>query len=152
QNTAPETSRVWVIKPGKTFPLEGFYLSDKDEKNLAPFKVLVGDEAKQKRSELGDKAGEIQISVFESSSAPAGDPMQISRSLRIPKTSEAVVRRDLPTLQRNLMKVAAVKRVVRTVEERGRVYKRELIVKDEDETKRLSKALESVDFPHTSAP
>jgi hypothetical protein len=143
---------MWVLKPGKTFVLRGFYLSDKDEKNLAPFKVLVGDEAKQKRTELGDKAGEILLNVFETAEAPMGEKLVISRSLRIPPTSDATARRDLPTLQRNLMKVAAVKRVERVVEEDGKVFKREMIVRDEDEANRLTESLASVDFPHTSVP
>jgi hypothetical protein len=153
QMAPPESCRVWVLKPGKSYTLRGFYLNETDLKNVAPFKVLVGAGAQKKKIELGDRAGEIQVHVFDP--APADEePMLVStRSLRgLRPSGEPEARRDRATLRARLMKEALLKPVVQTERQGDKVVKREIVVKDEDEEKRLSEKLRAVDFPRTPAP
>jgi hypothetical protein len=151
QTAPPENCRVWVLKPGKTCVLRGYYVSETDLKNVAPFTMLVGDEARQKKSELGDQAGEIQVHVF-GPAEPDDGPKAISRSLRGLPPSDRTAHRDLAVLQESLMRGAALKRVVQETREGGRVVTRELVVKDEAAEKRLTEKLKAVDFPRTPAP
>ncbi len=71
--------------------------------------------------------------------------MLISRGIRGMRGKAA--RADLHSLQSSLMRGAALKRVVKN--EGGK--KRELIVEDTDETKRLTEALTAVDFKKGSS-
>jgi len=72
--------RLWVLAPGKTNLLKGWYLSEDSLKNVAPFKVLVGEEARLMKEQLGEKAGDIDISVFETSGdAATSDDYTIAR-------------------------------------------------------------------------
>lgn len=142
----PEGCRLWVLDPAEPkymkYDLKGFYQeSQEGKKNVSPFKILVGDEAKAKREELGDKAGQILISVFDEAME---DEMLISKGVRgLKPQQEKTARTDLRSLQRSLMKVAVLKSV--------RKGEREIIVKDEDAEKQLIANLKEVDFKRSSA-
>jgi hypothetical protein len=158
QTQPPQDCRVWVLKPGKTYTLKGFYSDSEKEKNVTPFKVLVGEEARKTRSELGDKAGQIQISVFEQvkkddKKGEKGEEMAISRSLRgIEASKEKKVRQNLPALQNYLLQKSLLKRQVEEVKEDGKIVKRELIVKDNEAETKLIANLQAVEFPRTAEP
>ena len=143
-----EKCRIWVIDPGKTYTLKGWY-TEGDAKNVQPFKILVGDEAKQAKDKLGAKAGDIDIAVFESSDTPDDEDMAVSRGMRgnfnSAKTKSA--RATFATLHRA---VQAGSKTKTTVVERGGL-KRELIVRDEDAEKAETAKLKSVDFPNRKA-
>src|SRR5262249_40195316 len=66
----PEKCRKFVINPGKFTSVKGFLmLGGEGEKGrkaqLLPFKILVGAEAKKAKEEMADKAGLIEVDVFE---------------------------------------------------------------------------------------
>jgi len=145
QAEAPEACRVWVLEPGKTYTLKGYY-DESGDKNVAPFTIISGDAAKQAREQLGDKAGLIQVNVFDEvpGEQPTEEMLISSRGLR----SKLSKRGDLHAVQTGLMRSALVKRVTKT--EGGK--KRELIVEDTDETKKLMETLKAVEFKKGSAP
>jgi hypothetical protein len=90
---------------------------------LLKFAVLVGDEAKQAIAQLGDKAGLIEVDVFEEAEAAPGgaDEMQISaRGLR--PRDEHKARASYASLRKALLKSAGLKTTT--------VAKREVIVPD----------------------
>jgi hypothetical protein len=153
QTSSAANCRVWVLKPGATYVLKGFYdLANRDAKvNVSPFRIAVGDEAKQGIDELGDTANTIQISVFTPTDHPSGE-MIVSRNLRRLRASDTLSCRDLGTLQSHLMKQSALKRVTFTEKQEDRLVKRELIVKDEKEENRIRQGLKVEDFPRTSDP
>lgn len=156
QTEPAESCRVWVIDDGKTSNLEGFY-SEEAEGNVAKFKILIGEEAKTQRDQLGEKAGLIEITVFpegDTTTPPSADGLQISRNLRALKAKEdKAARRDLHTLQNTLLKRNLLKREVKMVKEDGRTIKRELIVKDSAAEAAATAALKVVDFKkNTQAP
>ncbi len=142
QSDASEACRVWVLEPGKSYELKGYY-EDTEKENVAPFKILTGDAAKSAREQLGDKAGEILINVFEEGvDAPE---MEISRGLR--GHTSKVARGSLHSLQRSLMASAKLKRTVKTVAGK----KRELIVEDTEAAQKDTAALKAVDFKKGSS-
>lgn len=62
----PELCRVFVLKPGVSIRIRGVYQEGEANKYVvAPFKVLVGPEAKRIAADLGPRAGEVQVTVFE---------------------------------------------------------------------------------------
>jgi hypothetical protein len=153
QTEPAETCRVWVIDDGKTSNLEGFY----DGANVQKFKILIGEEAATQRTQLGEKAGLIEITVFpeaDTAPPPSADGLQISRNLRALKAKEEkAARRDLHTLQNTLLKRNLLKREVKMVKEDGRTIKRELIVKDTAAEATAAAELKEVDFKKgTQAP
>jgi hypothetical protein len=154
QTTPAPASRVWVVPPGQAYTLKGYYLTETGEKNVAPFKVFIGQEAQTLREQLAarpevaDKVGLIQISVFAESTG--ADLLVSDRNLK-PRV-EPAARNSLDTLQRALMRSAKLIRRVETVKEGGRVYKRELIDKDQAEEKKSTEALKAVEFQRTSVP
>jgi hypothetical protein len=148
QKEASEACRLWVLEPGKAYELKGYY-DEATEKNVSPFAILIGDAAKQAREQLGDRAGEIMINIFDEAPVvqvtPAPSDMLISRGAGIrgiKGKSDKTARNDLHSLQSTLMRGAMVKRVVKN--EGGK--KRELIVEDADETKKFLEGLKTVDF------
>lgn len=65
QTRAANRCRKWVIPAGKKYELEGFYEPGQGKRlSLRPFVVLVGDEAKKAKEQLGDKAGLLEVDVF----------------------------------------------------------------------------------------
>lgn len=150
QPTPPEASRVFVLQPGKMYDLKGFFLDEGESgtKNVTPFKVLIGDEARAMRDQLGDRAGEIQINVFEQGT-PADE---IEISLRGPKKPDKNARGKLSSLQNAIMRGGLLKKVVREEKVNNRIVKRELIVKDDAEEARQLQKLKAVDFQRNPAP
>lgn len=120
--------RKWVIEPGKEITLKGFY---REDKQVAPFKVLVGDEAKAMIDQLGEKAGRIRVEVFEEAAAEA-DAAPADRGLprRIPEAKLAASRRSLDSLS-TALRTPAWKTVTKTETVNGKALKREIIVPDE---------------------
>ena len=117
-----------------------------------PFKILVGDEAKTARTELGDKAGLIEIDVFEEGTAKAQGEQQMQISARgIPPSKEAKARESYRSLRKALLASANLK--TKTVASRDpktlKVAKRELIVEDKDK-KTVGSKLKVVDFNATT--
>ncbi len=47
QAESSEACRLWVLMPGKTYTLKGYY-EEASEKNVAPFQILIGDAAKSR--------------------------------------------------------------------------------------------------------
>jgi len=77
QTRAADRCRKWVIKPGKTITLEGFYAPQGQRLALRRFEVLVGDEAKAMKEQLGDRAGLLEIDVF-AEGAESDEELEIS--------------------------------------------------------------------------
>jgi hypothetical protein len=121
--------RKWVIEPGKEIKVQGFYQEDK---TYAPFKVLVGDEAKQAIEQLGDKAGRIRVEVFDEAGSEDDVPLSISLPRRVPDAKFTAARRSLDALQTELMRQARVKVETKTEMVGGKVVKREIIVPDKE--------------------
>jgi serine/threonine protein kinase len=137
QKIEAEYARVFVLDPGEETVLEGF-LTDEKKRTVAPFGVLVGEEARQKQELLGSRAGQIEVTVFKREEDPSAQPVKISRSFRgLRPAEEGEARTSLTALQDRLMAQAALK--VRTVEEDGR--KRALIEEDRDREKEIEKVL-----------
>ena len=110
QTDEPANCRLWILKPEdkyRSYVLKGYYYQEADGEKvkIAPFKVLVGDEAQKWRDDMGqfaDRVGTISITVFEEGDQ-AEDRMLISgRGLK--KHQEKPARINLATLQRSLMK------------------------------------------------
>ncbi len=127
------TCRKWVLAPNQEIKVKGFY---QEGGKYAPFKVLVGDEARDyvAQNELGDKAGRIRVEVFAEAPADGGEagvPRSVSLPRRLPETAKSeAARRDLSSLQDALMKTAKLSRQVKTVTVGGKALKREIIVPD----------------------
>lgn len=145
QTDEPANCRVWVLKADDThrsYSLRGYYLQegDGDKTKLAPFKVLVGDEAQKAREDmsgqLGDKVGTIAVTVFEEGDQGGTEILVSNRGVK--KHQEKAARADRATLQRSLMKAGHLKRDP---------VKRELIVADKEAMKETEDGLlKSVDF------
>jgi hypothetical protein len=142
----PEYARVFVLDPGKPFPiLTGFLLDEKG--TVAPFGVLVGEEVQRRQEDLGDKAGQIEVTVFERDENPM--PLVISRNLRgLRPATESDARTSLAALQERLMAEAALK--IQVVEEAGR--KRSVVVPDKNRENEIRKGVKSVSFPRSPYP
>jgi hypothetical protein len=141
--------RKWVIKPGATVTVRGFYL---EGKQFAPFKVLVGDEAKAMAEQLGDKAGKIRVEVFAGQGGGDEDEdADVSLPRRLPATRSVAASRSLETLQKTLMRSARVTRVADPKPAKGNGVKRELIVPDK-EALQPSPDLKEVDFKAADQP
>lgn len=138
--------RKWVIEPDKEIKLKGFYQEDKQ---YAPFKVLVGDEAKQAIDQLGEKAGRIRIEVFDAASEE--ETMTISLPRRVPESRIAAARGNLNSLAPVLQKPSRVKTETKTETVNGKAVKREIIVADKEALKPHS-GLKEVDFAPSGAP
>jgi hypothetical protein len=97
-----------------------------------PFKVLVGDEAKSMSSQLGDKAGMIEIDVFVAGAGGEDDDKSVSlRGMRQSKEKKA--RSSHAAYRAALLQSARAKATYQEVKDRttGKVTKREIIVPDE---------------------
>lgn len=126
QKDDAENCRKYVLKPGQDLKVEGFLMlggapaNGKQQMTVAKFKILVGEEARAKKEELGDKAGEIAVDVFESLEAPQGDVAVSTRGTR--PSEEKAARQSLAKLQRALMQSSHATKTV--------VAGREVIVAD----------------------
>jgi hypothetical protein len=159
QKDEPERSRKWVIDPGKSYLVRGFYIvpeteargkkvkkrgdddgptpdenppKEKPEGKQAkylPFKVLVGDEAKAAKEELSDKAGLIEVDVFEQG-AEEQDMMVSGKGM--PRSKEQKARESYVSLRSALLKAARLKTV--DAPAGPSVVKREIIVVDKSAT------------------
>jgi hypothetical protein len=150
QTDEAETCRLWVLEPGKTNLLKGWYLSEESLKNVAPFKVLVGDEARQMKEQLGQKAGDLDISVFETTAeASPGDGLAISRGLRgLPDRKAKEARRSYESYRRSLMHRSKQKSQTVTTTVNSKSLRREIVIADTDEEKRANQKLSAVEFPN----
>ena len=74
----------WVLGPGKTFHIKGFYTDDTGD-NVLPFKVLSDDETKQKADQMKDDKtlGIIEFHVFRSSDKAPDAAMDVSRTVNL---------------------------------------------------------------------
>ncbi|MDB5306844.1 MAG: hypothetical protein JWO38_1046 [Gemmataceae bacterium] len=142
--------RKWVLEPGKEIKVKGFY---QEGKQVAPFKILVGDEARQfvEQQQLGDKAGKIRVEVFAEAAGDDDTALAISLPRRMPEGRIGVARRDLASLQTALMKPARVTRATRTETVDGKAVKREIIVPDK-QALQPSPELKEVDFKPSGSP
>jgi hypothetical protein len=150
QSDEAEKCRIWVLDPGKTYLLKGWYLNEESLKNVAPFKILVGDEARQMKESLGQKAGDIDIAVFESTDQPPdADELQVSRGFRgVPNLVAKQARRSFESYQRALLAGSKQKTTKVTRVENGTAVQREIVIADTDEEKRFNQKLTAVDFPN----
>jgi hypothetical protein len=100
---------------------------------VIPFKVMVGEEAKSMLTQLGDKAGIIEIDVFVAGSGgeEEGDKTVSFRGMR--QNKERKARSSHSAYRAALMESARLKTQTKEVRDgTGKVTKRELIVPDPD--------------------
>jgi hypothetical protein len=109
-----------------------------------PFKVLVGEEANKAREEMNDKAGLIDLDVFEMGDKRTDD-MQISPK-GLPPSKEKQARLSYVGLRSALLKSSRLKTKVEVVKRDSVVIRRELIVPDT--TPVDTGDLKVVDFPN----
>jgi hypothetical protein len=141
QKAEPKNAGKIVLDAGETQDVEGFiHIEDGEKgdgkKKVRPFKVLVGDEAKTKKEALGEKAGLIEVDVFEKG---GGDtPMKVA--LRgLSASREAAARKNYATLRKALMSSGQLTTKM--------VASREVIVPDEGaEAKPSPKGVKIVSF------
>ena len=83
--------RKIIIEPGKPAKVVGFYTEDgSGAVKMSPFKILVGDAAKAKVEELGEKAKEIAIDVFQTGDKPVEEDITVStRGMKKPDEKSA---------------------------------------------------------------
>jgi hypothetical protein len=164
QQQSPESCQKWVIGPGKTYTIKGFYMQDNggddystkrsprksaarrdedkgpvnDEEKpgkkdggkpgpkttVLPFKVLIGEDAKVMKADLGDKAGLIEIDVFSEGEVKGGDPDMEVTTKGLPPSKDKAVRRTRGALRSALLKNGKLKTEM--------VSKREVIVPDKE--------------------
>jgi hypothetical protein len=113
QTAEPENCRKWVLEPGKVYLLRGFYLVGAErsegtkETQLLPFRVLVDEEARKMKAELGPRAALIEIDVFDEGPARTEERFVSTRGL--PPSGEKDARRSYRTLKRALLKSAGLR-------------------------------------------
>jgi hypothetical protein len=125
QKDEPERCRKWILDAGESQVVRGFYMLEEGEGKKAkmrrlPFKVLVGSEARMAKEELLEKAGLIEVDVFEVGSEKP-EPKISARGL--PPSEEKLARESYVRLRDDLIRAARLKT--------KRVEKREIIVPDE---------------------
>jgi hypothetical protein len=142
--------RKWIVDSGKEIQLKGFYQEDN---RYAPFKVIVGEEAKTFALQQGDKAGLIRIEVFDEVVEEEGafSPLTMSLPRRIPEARLKAARESLDTLRPGLLASARAKIETRTEILNGKAIKREIVVPDKDALK-PSPEVKEVEFKAASAP
>lgn len=139
--------RKWVIKSGVEITIKGYYL---ESKQFAPFKILVGDEAKAAADQFKDKAGRIEIAVFAEQHEDDHSELAMSLPRRISPARSDLIRKDLPTLQEALLKSANLKRTTVTEAVNGVGVKREIIVANKDKLE--PGMVKEVDFRASTEP
>ncbi len=162
QTNDPESAMKWVIEPGKSYLLNGFYevntsaqqatdrgkkptkrddqTSAQQELKYKPFKILVGEDVttflQQKGEQMGSSKGLIEIDVFENGTHPS-DPSEEESHLLItprglPPSKVKQARSSFNSLKTELMRNARLKTKVVSRQEGGVIVKRELIVADDE--------------------
>jgi hypothetical protein len=122
-------------------PAEG----TKAKTTYLPFRVLVGEEASKAREQMDDKAGLIDLDVFEMGEKRS-DELQISPK-GLPPSKEKQARLSYVALRSALLKSSKLKTQVATIARPGGgVVRRELIVADT--TPVDANDLKIVDFPN----
>ena len=157
QTEAADNCRKWVVPPGKTFTIRGFYLfgknegADRDARNdpkpgngpsrqkatRLPFKVLVGEEARNMKVDLGDRFGLIEIDVFAEGKPEEPDEELMVSARGLPPSKEKQARGSYKALRTALLVNARLKTTM--------VASREVIVPDREAARRTG-PVKVVDF------
>jgi len=134
QTAEPERCRKWVLDKGEVINVEGFYeiaakKTEEDEKQdgkqrvkkkVYPFQVLVGAAAKTVKEDLGDKAGLIEVDVFEEGGLEKQEMKVTGKGL--PATEKEKAKESFIRLRNAHLKHARLKTAI------SPVTKREIIV------------------------
>jgi hypothetical protein len=129
QRDTPEKCQKWMINSGKSNLIEGFYrlIGDGEGRKkvqILPIKVLVGEDAKRARDVYLDKAGLIEVDVFEE----GNEEQRLTVSARgLPPSREQKMRESYVSLRDSMIKSAGLKRSM--------VNRREILVPDDTSTK-----------------
>lgn len=114
QTKEPESCRKWVTYPGRNYRVKGLYVTEKvpnkDETKTVtyPFRILVGEEARTMREELGETRGRIDIDVYEEGNARGELEMDINPR-GLPPSREKEARASYLALRSALLKNANLK-------------------------------------------
>ena len=93
----PLNCTKWVLEPGKTYNIRGFYTGETGD-NLLPFKVLSDEESKAKAEEMKDNTafGCVEIFVFRSGTGtgttPEDEEKTISRHVSFRGTKREITK------------------------------------------------------------
>jgi hypothetical protein len=154
QNADPEEAAKWVIPARRSYLIKGFYPArggSKKEKesngaSVKPFTVLVAEDARKIAIELGDKAGLIEIDVFEEG-PPKKEVLLISPK-GLPPSKEKEARSSYLGLRSALIKSSKLKTTTVVVKnDAGVVTKKSIIVPDTDAID-AGQDLETTEFRH----
>lgn len=110
QTDPPEMARKWVIPPGKTYNVKGYYVGDMFD-SLKKFAVKSREEARQTNPQLDDSIDKVEMIVYESNE---GDPMTISRGVNARGLRRGVATRarsSFGMLKTSLLKEGRFKKV-----------------------------------------
>jgi hypothetical protein len=133
EDAEPIKCKKWLYaadRVGQADPFLGFY-EDSDDKNVRKFEVVTGKEAEKRASELGERAGWIDIDVFASSDEEDDDPKNDEeekkggdeQEMKVSTRGMALKRGDefstLAALQKKLRKVNHLKAKKSQVVKRG---------------------------------
>ncbi|MFO0846581.1 MAG: hypothetical protein U0797_30135 [Gemmataceae bacterium] len=136
-------------KPGAKEPQPPQPPQQKGGPKIRPFKVLVGQEAVQMKSQLGDKAGWIDIDVYEQGSEPKQQEQGLITPKGLPQSSEKAARATYNGLRSALLKSSQLKAVVKEEKKaNGLVVKRSMIVPD-TEAITSSENVKLTNFPNS---
>lgn len=114
---------------------------------IRPFKVMIGQEATQTKSQFGDRAGWIDIDVYEQGQEKQEQAMIAPKGL--PPSSEKAARTSYNGLRSALLKSSQLKAVVKEEKkENGLVVKRSVIVPD-TETMNTAENVKLTSFPNS---
>jgi hypothetical protein len=133
QKSDPERCQKWVINPGKFITIQGFYKlageadGGKKKLDVKPIKVLVGAEAKAAREAFADKAGLIEVDVFQEGNNEEEQSLAVS-ARGLPPSKERKARESYVSLRDAMIKSAGLKRSL--------VAKREILVPDTETTEK----------------
>lgn len=116
---------------------------------IHPFKVLIGQEAMQMKTQLGDKAGWIDIDVYEQGTEPKQQEQGLITPKGLPQSSEKAARATYNGLRGALLKSSQLKAVVKEEKKaNGLVVKRSMIVPD-TEAITGSESVKLTNFPNS---
>src|SRR5262249_11794830 len=122
QHDEPETASKWLLQPGKTTLVKGFYHGEKLKK---PFENLLD-------AGTPDRTGIVEIAVFEKGEKREEEMLYNPRAL--PPTQEKQARSSYLGLRSALLKSSKLKTTTVVLKGKGEgdlTVKRELIVPDE---------------------
>lgn len=139
QTDVPENCGKHVLDKGETRVVKGFLvIEEKGDKppegkvplQVKPIKVLVGEEAAAKKEELGDKAGLIEVDVFEEGNGPPTETGTKVTLRGLAPSKAKTLRRDYNTLKKALLASARLKTKKEMVKRGTEVVSREVLVPD----------------------